>query len=242
MFNAVIYRYNPALAARVANAGADFVHEFPASFSLAEIKQGLDTVMPDMYKAREKARDESLTTGDCKLAIHVDGTVLSAGGRKLEQLYPKLIQQDDVNAYDRYAEHIAEEAKRVNQSEEPMVVIVRDRIADHNSECGVSTRDAARDAVEGVALMDAEHAVTHRWVNRLQKHGVRICVIAARWFEMEVRHKRGVRKNNGYTRKLRDVVVVCDHHNGDLKDLIRDYGGTWFNAFPPYSDSNFLSA
>ena len=235
MFNAVIYRHNPTLAARVAQAKPNFVHEFPAEFSVEEIKQGLEEVTEKLAEVLKKARNEGSAS---KYTIHVDGTVLSAGGEKLEGWRPKLIRQDDVKAYDTYASHVAEEAKRVNRSKEPLVVIVRDRIADHNSE----VFDPMQEDADGVYLMDAEHAATHNWVNRLQKHDVRIRVIAARWFENEVQREGGVRVNGGFTRRLRDVVVVCDHHNGNLKDLIGECGGTWLNAYPNYSDSDFLSA
>lgn len=234
MFNAVIYRHNPTLAARVAQAKPDFVHEFPAEFSIEEIKQGLEAVAEELAEALKKACGEGSIS---EHTIHVDGTVLSAGGEKLKGWWPKLIRQDDVNAYDTYAEHVAEEAKRVNRSE-PLVVIVRDRIADHNSE----VFDLVRKDADGVNLMDAEHAATHNWVNRLQKHDVRIHVTAARWFEGGLRLGGDVRLGNGFPRRLRDVVVVCDHHNGTLCDLIKEYGGTWLNAYPNYSDSDFLSA
>ena len=233
--NAVIYRFNPTLATRVTKAQPDFVHAFPAEFSIEEIKQGLKAVLKAAY-------DKMKELGSEDLYYHVDGTVLSAGSERLGSSRlswrPKLIRQDDVNAYDKYAEHVAEEAKRVNQSKEPLVVIVRDRIADHNSE----VFDPMREDADGVYLMDAEHAATHNWVNRLQKHDIRIRVIAARWFENEVQREGGVRVNGGFTRRLRDVVVVCDHHNGNLKDLIGECGGTWLNAYPNYSDSDFLSA
>lgn len=229
--NAVIYRFNPSLAARVAKVQPDFVYEFPAESSVEEIRQGLWTVLEAAYnKAKE--------SGSKELNFHVDGTVLSAGGKELEKWRPKLIRQDDVKAYDTYAEHIAEEAKRVNQSKEPLVVIVRDRIADHNSE----VFDPMREDADEVYRMDAEHTATHNWVNRLQKHDVRVLVKAARWFENELRRDGGVGIGNGFTRRLRDVVVVCDHHNGNLNDLIGERGGIWFNAYPNYSDSDFLSA
>lgn len=220
--NAVIYRFNPVLAARVAQAKPDFVHEFPAEFSSEEIKQRLKAVLE---AARNKARESG---SGLKSNLHVDGTVLSAGGDELEAWRPKLIRQDDVNAYDKYAEHVAEMARR-SLVEDPTVVIVRDRIADHNSE----VYDPTQKDADGVYLMDAEHAATHNWVNRLRKHNVRVSVIAARWFENELR--------NGY-RNVLGIVVVCDHHNGNLKDLIEERGGIWFNAFPNYSDSDFLSA
>lgn len=235
MFNAVIYRHNPTLATRIAQAKPDFVHEFPAEFSVEEIQQGLTAVMERLDEVLKKAYDEGTAN---KHTIHVDGTVLSAGGEERRGWRPKLIRQDDVNAYDMYAKHTAEEAKRVNRSKEPLVVIIQDRIADHNSE----VFDPMREDADGVYRMDAEHAATHNWVNRLQKHDVRIRVMAARWFENEVQREGGVRVNGGFTRRLRDVVVVCDHHNGNLKNLIEESGGTWLNAYPSYSDSDFLPA
>src|SRR5512133_1649982 len=156
---AVIYRHNQALAALVKEAAPEYVHEFPAEMSIEEIKLRLEGVLK---LVSQKARES-----DSELELHVDGTVLSAGGKELERGWrPRLIRQDDVRAYDRYAEHIAGEAKRQNQSKHPMVVIVRDRIADHNSE----VFDPAREDVDGVYLMDAEHAAVHHWVERLRRY------------------------------------------------------------------------
>lgn len=229
--NAVIYRHNPALAALVKKAEPEFIYEFPAEMSIEEIKLGLEEVLNSAYiKAREC---------DSKLHFHVDGTVLSAGGQWFEENWkPKLIRQDDVKAYDIYAERVAEEAKRVDKSGNPMVVIVRDRIADHNSE----VFDPRREDVDGVYRMDAEHAAVHNWVERLRKQEVSIIVTAARCFEIELGNGGGVRLHDGFTRRLRDVVVVCDHHNGNLMDLVRTCGGVLFNAYPLYSDSDILAS
>jgi hypothetical protein len=231
--NAVIYRHNPALAALIQKAAPEFVHEFPTEMSIEDIKQGLE----DVLKAAGNAIKEYLASNpESKFHLHVDGTVLSAGGERLEKWKPKYIRQDDMKAYDIYADRVAEEAKRVNQSKESLVVIISDRIADHNSE----VYDPFHEDVDGVHRMDAEHAAVHNWVDRLRKHEVRILVMAARWFENEVRREGGVRLNS-FTRRLRDVVVVCDHHNG-MQNLIRECGGTWFNAYPNFSDSDILAS
>ncbi len=218
--NAVIYRYNPTLANLVKNANPEFMHEFPAEMSAEEIKLEFQKVLESAYNKAEELGS--------RLQLHVDGTVLSALGEELDRWRPRLIRQDDVSAYDYYAERIAEESKQSNQFGEPTVVIVRDRIADHNSEAWASRPDYE----DGVALMDAECVAVHGWMQRLQKHGIRVSVVAARDFETELRCGR---------QRIHDVVVVCDHHNGNLQDLIKQRGGLLFNAFPQFSDSDLLT-
>ena len=220
--NAVIYRYNPTLAALVKNANPEFVHEFPAEMSTEEIKLGLKEVLKSAYSKAEELGFE--------FQFHVDGTVLSAfSAAELQNWRPKLIRQDDVNAYDKYAERVAEEAKRINRFGNPTVLIIRDAIADHNTEVYVPGMFGDAD---GVSLMDAEHAATHNWVNRLRKYDVRVSVIAARLLEPGLQ--------DGY-KNIRDVVVVCDHHKCTLADLIKECGGIVFNAYLEYSDSDLLT-
>lgn len=225
---AVIYRHNATLADLVKKANPDFVHEFSADMSVEDIERALQEVTRPLIKLACAPGASS-----DKWSVHVDGTVMAAG------IYDKiwapcnlhLIRQDNVGAYDWYAACVAEAAKRAERSKGPLVIIVRDRIADHNSE----THTSACNDKDGIALMDAEHVTVHKWVERLRKHQVAVQVIAARWLQREL-------ENVYVGAKVRDAVVICDHHNGDdLRELIEERGGIWFNAYTPCRDDDFLA-
>lgn len=222
---AVLYRYNAALATLVKKANPDFVHEFPADMSVEDIELALGTVTRPLINlacAPGVSRDE--------WSVHVDGTVMAAG------IYDKiwapcnlyLIRQDDAGAYDWYAARVAEAAKKTGRSKGPLVIIVRDRIADHNSE----THTSSCNDDDGLGLMEAEYVTVHKWVERLRKHGVAVQVIAARWLQQKLQNDAAM---------VRNVVVVCDHHNGrDLQEFI-ERQGIYFNAYTPCRDDDFLA-
>lgn len=223
---AVIYRHNAALADLVKKANPDFVHEFPADISVEDIERKLGTVARRLI---ELAFAPGVSSDDW--SVHVDGTVMAAG------IYDKiwapcnlhLIRQDNVGAYDWYATRVAEAAKKTERWGGPLVIIVRDRIADHNSE----TRTPACDDKDGLGLMEAEYVTVHKWVERLRKHEVAVQVIAARWLQQNLQNDDAM---------VRNVVVVCDHHNGrDLQGLI-ERRGIYFNAYTPCRDDDFLAS
>ena len=227
---AVFYRHNPALATRVQQAQPDFVREFPAEMSIEDIRRALRTAVRPLLErvqAEENYHDWS---------VHVDGTVMAAGIYDL-LWHPCdicLIQQDSATAYDWYAAQVAEAAKKADRSGGPLVVIVRDKIADHNSE----NRLPADDQEDGLREMEEEYVTVKRWVERLQEHGLKLRVVTARWLESTLQHEA---RYGGLT--VREAAVVCDHHNGDtLRRLIEDRQGIWFNAFPRCSDDGFLAS
>lgn len=223
---AVIYRHNAALADLVKKANPDFVHEFPADMSVENIERALPTVSRRLI---ELARASGVSFDEW--SVHVDGTVMAAG------IYDKIwgpcslfiIRQDNRGAYDWYAARVAEAAKKEERPKGPLVIIVRDRIADHNSE----THTASCNDDDGLGLMEAEYITVHKWVERLRKHDVSVQVIAARWLQQTLKNDDSM---------VRNVVVICDHHNGrDLQELI-ERRGVWFNAYTPCRDDDFLAS
>ncbi len=222
MKKAVFYRANPVLTALVAKAQPEFVHEFPAEMSVENISAVLKEAMGRLA-AKERA-DE----GPHDWKIHVDATVWMADKDKiLEDHRPFIIRQDNVGAYDLYAEQVANAAKQkvASTTWEPTVVVIFDRLADHNSEVEQVPSD------DGLRRVEAQIKVVRRWVERLRSYGVVPEIMEAGWFEKTCQYMNLNRK-----------VVVCDHHNGDKTcDLAWQHGGEWFNAFPPCSDDEFLN-
>ncbi len=220
---AVFYRHNETLAALVAKANPDFVHEFPAEMSVEDIKQELLTrkaVKPLM----ELVFPPDNSFHDCE--VHVDGTVMAAGIDTVlwQPCSLHLIRQDNVGAYDWYATRVAEAANLSSR-----VIVVSDRIADHNSEALSSREDFSRYQTDETYRAEVENLVVAKWVERLAKHGITPEVVNVGTF-------RGM--------LLSGAVVVCDHHNGDiceLEDSVGSRGGIWFNAFPSCGDDDFLA-
>mgnify|MGYP001558193177 FL=1 len=223
---AVLYRHNPTLAELVKKANPDFVHEFPAGMSVKDIQQELRTVVKPLIELACHSEGASPK----EWSVHVDGTVMAAGiyDRIWAPCNLHLIRQDNAGAYDWYAAQVTEAAKKLERSQGPMVIVVQDRIADHNSE----TFTPSCNDEDGIGRMDAEHVTVHKWVERLRKHEVAVQVFSARWLQTRL-------ENGGYY-ELRKTVVVCDHHNG-LQDLIEQQGRMWFNAYTPCSDDDFLA-
>lgn len=218
MFNAVIYRHNPTLAARVAQAKPDFVHEFPAEMSVEDIKQALGAVVESLCQILQSTNSRGGFT------VHVDSTVMAAGIGFAEKDM-RFIRQDGEGAYDWYASQIAEAAKSCNR-----VVLVRERIADHNTE-GVSLEaiyDFYTRMNDAVYRAEREDLVVQNWTKRLVDRGV----------SHEIIDIDTAREAN-----LVGALVVCDHHNGwRLMERWKSEGVVWFNSYPPCHEDDFLSA
>jgi hypothetical protein len=225
---AVIYRHNPTLAALVAKAKPDFVHEFPSEMSVEDIRKVLkEQLATPIVEFFEKLYGDRRVKAWRDWTFHVDATVMAAG-IECSPCSLLLIRQDNAGAYDLYATCVAEAAKPSGR-----VVVVSDKIADHNNEAITSTEDWSRYYNDSAYQEEMEGSVTQKWVERLTKCGATPEVVSV---------------DRALSMSLRGVVVVCDHHarcsrypGHSPQKLIPERGGVYFNSFPSYRDDDFLA-
>jgi len=239
VMNIVIYRHNPVLAERVQRAKPDFVKEFPASMSVEDIRLALPEAYWDLLKQLSESPEGEKLWRQNKVGIYVDGTVMAAGAEFLAKEAPMhligLIRQDNVGAYDWYATHIAEAAKGATR-----VVLVRAKIADHNSE-GLSHIDHVRLQEDEAYRQSRESAVVQKWIERLGEHGISPVVVD------KIREPYAPFSISPESETLVvGAVVIADHHHvgsyGAEKFIRKNGGQVWFNAYPPFRDDGFLSS
>lgn len=232
--NIILFRSNPELSARVAQAKPDFVKEFPAGISI----EGIAKMLPSVEQ--EAKTSLGVKGWSSEHYFVVDGTVLSAmelAESMVEDCWEapfyahymnqcKLIRQDGVGAYDRYADQVAEAAKSPTK-----VVLVRANIADHNTE-GVDESSYSRKSYEDPERIEA---VIQKWITRLTVRGVTPVVVDRIYCYSEEFGERWIDPD---LCSLEDAVVICDHHHGRLegKGLQETGARAYFNAFPPAGD------
>lgn len=236
--NIVIYRHNPVLAERVREAKPDFVKEFPASMSVEDIRSALPEAYWDLLRQLSESPEGKKLWQQNKVGIYVDGTVMAAGVGFLQKEAPthlRIIRQDNVGAYDWYAAHIAEAAKGATR-----VVLVRTKIADHNSE-DLSHIDHVRLQEDEAYRQSRESAVIQKWIKRLGQHGISPVVVD------KIREQYAPFSISPESETLvAGAVVIADHHHVGsygAEKFVRNNGGqAWFNAYPPFRDDDFLSS
>lgn len=226
-----VYRANETLSARVANANPIFVKEFPASMSVEDIAAEVWEVQKDVDEKRQQERGDK-SYYDAVLVI--DATVLSAIGlatknkdseAPFEYWRQKLIRQDNIGVYDLYADEVAAAAQGASR-----VVLVRDCIADHNSE-GFEGRYERKVYESKVRIEE----VVQKWVTRLEARGVTPVVIDRILYFPHFGVKKVDPKLDHSL--LRDAVIVSDHHTGFGSEDLKLFGGReLFNAYARASD------
>ena len=207
---AIIYRHNEALAQRVTNAGADFVHEFPATTSEEDIAAALPTILSKLPEICE---------------LFTDGTVRHAMGT-IQNPYcayiATLIRQDNINSYDLYAQLVAKAAKKSGGE----VILVRECIAHHNTEdCDPEQAWDIRDEPSRIK------AVLDRWVTRLQANGITPRIVDT-FFN---NRSQSIHPDIG---NLSGKIVVVDKHHVVYDGIIIEAGATHFNAYPVFTDAD----